>query len=62
VGRHQDGIALDEATLAARERLLGPEHPDTLASRSNLAKGYRAVDRHQDAITLGEKNAGPEIP
>jgi len=27
-----------ERTLADRERLLGPDHPDTLASRNNLER------------------------
>jgi hypothetical protein len=31
---------LHEQTLADRERLLGPDHPDTLPSRSNLANAY----------------------
>ena len=41
-------------TLTARERVLGPDHPDTLASRGGLAVGYRAVGRHDEAITLDE--------
>jgi Tetratricopeptide repeat len=56
VGRHQDANALDKAALAARERVLGPEHPATLTSRNNLAQGYRAVGRHQAAVTLAEKS------
>jgi len=31
-------IELGERTLADRERLLGPDHPDTLASRNNLER------------------------
>ena len=31
---------MHEQTLADRERLLGPDHPDTLASRDNLANAY----------------------
>ncbi|MFC8208383.1 tetratricopeptide repeat protein [[Kitasatospora] papulosa] len=30
-----------EAVLADQERVLGPEHPDTLTSRHNLAAVYR---------------------
>ena len=30
-----------EATLADSERVLGPDHPDTLTSRNNLAYAYR---------------------
>jgi hypothetical protein len=39
---------------SARVRVLGPEHPDTLTSRSNLAGGYWAVGRYDEAITLDE--------
>jgi len=36
---------LDEQTLAARERVPGPDHPDTLRSRNNLAAAYRDAGR-----------------
>ena len=32
-------IAVGEPLLADYERVLGPDHPDTLASRNNLAEG-----------------------
>ena len=32
-----EAIALFEATLKLREAKLGPDHPDTLSSRNNLA-------------------------
>ena len=31
---------MSEQVLADRERILGPDHPDTLTSRSNLASAY----------------------
>ena len=37
------------------ERILGPDHPDTLASRTNLASAYRAAGRLAEAITLHEQ-------
>jgi hypothetical protein len=49
-------VSLGEELLAARERVLGPDHPDTLASRANLAAGYRAAGRTSEAITLGEQS------
>ncbi len=62
-------LALDEVVVAVREKLLGPEHPDTLFSRSNLAADYFAVGRYEAAITLDEaisvareKLLGPEHP
>jgi len=56
-------------TLAARERVLGPDHPDTLTSRNNLANAYQAAGRTDEAITLHEQNLtarervlGPDHP
>ena len=43
--RTAEAIPLHEQTLAARERVLGPDHPHTLASRNNLATAYRAAGR-----------------
>ncbi|MBK6874142.1 MAG: tetratricopeptide repeat protein [Kineosporiaceae bacterium] len=69
VGAYTPMVTISELVLAASERVLGPEHPDTLASRNNLAAGYRAVGRHQDAITLDEQTLttrervlGPDHP
>ena len=57
-------IAVAEPLLADRERVLGPDHPDTLASRNNLAAAYRAAGRAAEAIalherTLADRRAGP---
>ena len=41
--------------LAGHTRILGDEHPDTLASRNNLAGVYRAAGRLTEAITLYEQ-------
>ena len=38
-----EAIALYERTLADRERVLGPDHPDTLTSRNNLACAYQSA-------------------
>jgi tetratricopeptide (TPR) repeat protein len=37
VGRLDEAIQLYTRTLTDRERVLGPDHPDTLLSRNNLA-------------------------
>ncbi len=49
--------------------MLGPEHPGTLTSRSNLAAAYQEAGRHAEAIPLHEKTLaarervlGPEHP
>ena len=48
-------ITIGEQLHAASERVLGPDHPDTLASRNNLAIAYRAAGRVGEAITLDEQ-------
>ncbi|MET7712233.1 tetratricopeptide repeat protein, partial [Streptomyces sp. NPDC005407] len=37
------------------ERLLGPDHPDTLTTCSNLANSYSDVGRIQEALELDER-------
>jgi DNA-binding SARP family transcriptional activator len=63
--------AVDAATRASACALavLGPEHPDTLRARANLAVSYHAVGRPGESIELGarvladcERILGPEHP
>src|SRR5215472_10831761 len=44
------------ASLADHERILGPDHANTLYARSNLAKGYESAGRNGDAIALFEQS------
>ena len=60
---------MHEQTLAARERVLGPDHPDTLRSRNNLATAYRsraaleeAISLHEQALAARERVLGPDHP
>jgi RNA polymerase sigma factor (sigma-70 family) len=62
-------IAIGEPLTADFERLLGPDHPDTLNSRNSLAAAYLAADRVADAIPLFEqtlavlqRQLGPDHP
>jgi len=48
-------IRLGAPLAADCQRVLGVEHPDTLASRHNLAYAYQAAGRVGDAITLFEQ-------
>ncbi|MFG3557250.1 tetratricopeptide repeat protein [Micromonospora sp. NPDC047557] len=48
-------ITLFEQALADYRRVLGDDHPSTLASGNNLAYAYRAVGRVGEAITLLEQ-------
>jgi len=47
-----DAIAMGEPLTADLERVLGPDHPDTISARNNLARAYRATGRVADAIPL----------
>ena len=42
-------IALIAARLAAMERVRGPDHPSTLASRDSLAAAYQDAGRTEEA-------------
>ena len=62
-------IMIGERLVADQERVLGPDHPDTLAARNNLALAYRAAGRTDEAITLHEQTLadrerilGPDHP
>ena len=67
--RSPEATALHEATLKLTEAKLGPDHPDTLGSRNNLAYAYRAAGRLTEAIALYEETLelreaklGPDHP
>ena len=60
---------MHEATLKLQESKLGPDHPDTLTSRNNLAVAYRAAGRtaeaiklHEATLKLQESKLGPDHP
>jgi tetratricopeptide (TPR) repeat protein len=55
-GRTADAIPLVQQILAAREGLLGADHPSTLTARNNLASAYRTTGRPAAAIPLFEEN------
>ncbi len=45
MGRTAEAIPLLERTLADCERVLGPDPPNTLTSRNNLAMAYQDAGR-----------------
>jgi len=62
-------IAVGAPLLRDAERVLGPDHPDTLTSRNNLANAYQAAGRAAEAIPLHEQTLaalerllGPDRP
>ncbi len=48
-------VAVGEPLTADLERMLGPNHPDTLNSRNSLAAAYQAAGRPAEAIPLFEQ-------
>ena len=54
-GGWRDAIPVYERTVSDFERVLGPEHPDTLTSRANLAHAYYMARRLSDAIKLFQR-------
>ena len=54
MGRYAEARELDEDTLARCRRVLGEDHPDTLASANNLAIDLRMLGEHQAARELDE--------
>ena len=48
-------IEYGQDLVADRERVLGDTHPDTLASRNNLASAYQDAGRLDEAIPLFER-------
>ena len=62
-------IAVGEPLARDLERLLGPDHPDTLNSRNSLAAAYLAAGRVTEAVPLFEQTLavrqrmlGPDDP
>jgi tetratricopeptide (TPR) repeat protein len=61
VADHAQAIAVGEPLTADLERVLGPDHPDTMNARNSLAAAYLAAGRHSDAVLLFERTlAGRE--
>ncbi|MGA7129709.1 MAG: tetratricopeptide repeat-containing protein [Chthoniobacterales bacterium] len=68
-GQYSDAESLCREVLKERERVLGPEHPDSLATRSQLEnalyyQGKYAEDEEviRVLLALKEKALGPEHP
>ena len=68
-GQVRRGRAALPAALAIREKVLGPEHPDTAITLNNLAILYRNQGKYEEAeplfqraLAIKEKALGPEHP
>jgi len=55
IGRFKEAIELYNKVCSDRERVLGPDHPNTLNSYDGLANAYSSARRLQDAIELHEQ-------
>jgi tetratricopeptide (TPR) repeat protein len=55
LGRNAEAAKLHEETLARRRVIIGPDHPDTFWSMTNLADGYAKLGRKADALKLQEE-------
>ncbi|GAA2637016.1 tetratricopeptide repeat-containing protein [Actinomadura fulvescens] len=62
-------IAYFERALTTKERLHGPDHPNTLASRNNLAYAYelagdlaQAIPLHETTLTACQRVLGADHP
>ncbi|MCQ0024597.1 FxSxx-COOH system tetratricopeptide repeat protein, partial [Streptomyces somaliensis DSM 40738] len=54
-GLYHQAIQYNETFLHLSSKIHGPDHPDTLAARNNLALSYGAAGRIQDALDLNER-------
>ncbi|CAN0337603.1 unnamed protein product, partial [Ectocarpus sp. 12 AP-2014] len=54
-GNHAEAQPLCERSLAIRERMLGPEHPDVAQSLNNRALLLESQGEHNDALPLLER-------
>ncbi|MER5917035.1 tetratricopeptide repeat protein [Streptomyces sp. NPDC001982] len=68
-GQSSQAIALTQRAVTDMERVLGPDHPQTLTARNNLASTYamkgdtgRAIVLHQQTLAGRERVLGPDHP
>ncbi|RPA89592.1 TPR-like protein [Choiromyces venosus 120613-1] len=69
IGFYGQAATMVRRALEGREKVLGPDHPDTLTSVNNLASLLRALGRHGESETMSrralegrEKVLGPDHP
>ncbi len=69
LGAYAKAEPLFKRALAIREKVLGPEHPDTVTYLNNLAELYKSLGAYakaeplyKRALAIREKVLGPEHP
>jgi tetratricopeptide (TPR) repeat protein len=55
IGRYQEAEEQFRQSLEIRQRVLGPEHPDTLNTMTALANSYFSAGRLDEALTMREE-------
>ncbi len=55
LGRPEAAILQYQQASKLREQVLGPDHPETHASRNNLAVAYQAAGRFAEAVPIHER-------
>ncbi len=68
-GRYAEAVRVAEKVLAARERLFGPDHPDTATTLNDLGLLYdtmgdyaKAEPLYRRSLAIREKALGPKHP
>ncbi|CUS15720.1 unnamed protein product, partial [Tuber aestivum] len=68
-GKHGESEAVHRRVLEGSEKILGPDHPDTLTSVNNLATVLKTQGKydesevmHRHALEGREKILGPDHP
>lgn len=54
-GRYNEAEELEVQVMETRKQVLGPEHPDTLTSMTNLAYTWKSLGNIQDALAMMNK-------
>jgi serine/threonine protein kinase/DNA-binding SARP family transcriptional activator len=55
LGLYQEAVPLEEKAYRSYLDSLGPEHPETLGTMTNLARSYRFSGRRDEALELQER-------
>ena len=68
-GEYDKALEWYQKALNIREKILGPDHPDTAATYNNIAAVYskqgeynKALEWYQKALNIDEKILGPDHP
>eukprot|EP00752_Nemacystus_decipiens_P018035 g16168.t1 len=61
-GYYEDAKPLYERSLAIREKVLGPDHPDVASSLNSLAVLLKTQPLYERSLAIREKMLGPDHP